>query len=85
MRTPARNTAMPDSRTDRAGQAVRDLAVAGVARAAVLAAPNMALAATDTTSGDPLDTVEDIVVGTGSRLAAALAVGASLAGTAIVR
>ena len=43
----------------------------------------IALATTDTTFGDPLDTVEDIVGGTGGQLAAALAVGAALVGSVL--
>ena len=50
------------------------IAVAALA-AAVLAVPEIAAATTDTTFDTPLDTVEDIVGGTGGQLAAALAVG----------
>ena len=82
MRAAARRA--PAIGADRAGEALRTAAMAGLAAVAVPAGPEILLAATDTTSGDPLDTVENIVVGTGGRLAAALAVGASLAGTAIV-
>ena len=52
-----------------------------VAGAALLAVPEAALATTDTTFGTPLDTVQDIVGGTGGQLAAALAVGAALVGS----
>ena len=41
------------------------------------------LASTDTTFEDPLDTVTDIVGGTGGQLAAALAVGAALVGSVL--
>ena len=68
---------------DRAGEALRIAAAAGLAVAAVLAAPEMALATTDTTFGTPLDTVEGIVGGTGGQLAAALAVGAALIGSVL--
>ena len=46
-------------------------------------AGELALATTDTTFGTPLDTVEDIVGGTGGQLAAALAVGAALVGSVL--
>ncbi len=68
----------------RAGAAALRIAgVAGIALAAVLAVPEVALATTDTTFGDPLDTVQDIVGGTGGQLAAALAVGAALVGSVL--
>ena len=66
---------------------MRNAGLALVAAAAVLAVPEVALATTDTTFGDPLDTVQDIVGGTGGQLAAALAVGVGIAagaGTGIV-
>ena len=44
---------------------------------------DLAFATTDTTFGDPLDTVEGIVSGTGGQLAAALAVGAALVGSVL--
>ena len=68
---------------DRAGEALCGAAVAGLAVAAMLAAPELAYATTDTTFGDPLDTVKDIVGGTGGQLAAALAVGAALVGSVL--
>ena len=68
---------------DRAGDALRGVAAAGLALGAVLAGPEMALATTDTTFGNPLDTVENIVGGTGGQLAAALAVGAALVGSVL--
>ncbi len=63
--------------------AMRGVAVMALAMAAVLAGPEIALATTDTTFGDPLDTVEGIVGGTGGQLAAALAVGAALVGSVL--
>ena len=59
------------------------VAVAVLAVTAVLAGPEAALATTDTTFGNPLDTVENIVGGTGGQLAAALAVGAALVGSVL--
>ena len=76
-------TAMRAGGMDRRDRALRGLAVAGLAVAAALAAPELALASTDTTFGDPLDTVEGIVGGTGGQLAAALAVGAALVGSVL--
>ncbi len=58
-------------------------ALACLAAAAVLAVPEIASASTDTTFDAPLDTVEDIVGGTGGQLAAALAVGAALVGSVL--
>ena len=63
--------------------ALRRSAAACLAAAAVLAVPEIASATTDTTFGDPLDTVEGIVGGTGGQLAAALAVGAALVGSVL--
>ena len=74
---------MPGVAADRAGEGLRVAAVAVLAAAAALAAPEVALATTDTTFGDPLDTVEGIVGGTGGQLAAALAVGAALVGSVL--
>ncbi len=59
------------------------IAAAAFAAAALLAGPEIACATTDTTFGDPLDTVEGIVGGTGGQLAAALAVGAALVGSVL--
>ena len=50
----------------------------------MLAGAEAAPATSDTAFGDPIDTVEDIVGVSGGQLAAALAVGAALVGTAIV-
>ena len=58
-------------------------AVAGIATAALLAGSDVALATTDTTFDAPLDTVTDMVSGTGGQLAAALAVGAALVGSVL--
>ena len=79
----ARAGTMTAAGTDRTGGALRLAAAAGLAVAAMLAAPEMAYATTDTTFGDPLDTVEGIVGGTGGQLAAALAVGAALVGSVL--
>ena len=62
------------------------LAAGTVALAPALAAVvgvDAALAASDTTFSGPLDTVTDMVSGTGGQLAAALAVGAALVGSVL--
>jgi len=64
-------------------EALRTVVAAGIALAAMLAGPEIALATTDTTFDSPLDTVEGIVGGTGGQLAAALAVGAALVGSVL--
>ena len=56
---------------------------AAAAAAAVLLGADAAYATTDDTFGDPLETVQDIVGGTGGQLAAALAVGAALVGSVL--
>ena len=70
-----------------AGVALRVAAGGTLALAAVLGpaliGADAAFATTDTTFGDPLDTVEGIVGGTGGQLAAALAVGAALVGSVL--
>ena len=53
------------------------------ATAALLGGVDVALATTDTTFDAPLDTVTDMVSGTGGQLAAALAVGAALVGSVL--
>ncbi|MDE0524968.1 MAG: hypothetical protein OXH79_23785 [Boseongicola sp.] len=63
--------------------ALRRTVAVCLAAAAVLAVPEIASASTDTTFDAPLDTVEDIVGGTGGQLAAALAVGAALVGSVL--
>ena len=68
---------------EHAGDALRTAAVAAVCVGAALAGADAAWATTDTTFGTPLDTVEDIVGGTGGQLAAALAVGAALVGSVL--
>ena len=73
----------PGPCADPSGAMLRGLAVASLAAAALLAGMDGALASTDTTFGDPLDTVEGIVGGTGGQLAAALAVGAALVGSVL--
>ena len=81
MRAPARK--MPGACRARASGVLGRVALASLAVAAVLAGPEIALATTDDTFGDPLDTVQDIVGGTGGQLAAALAVGAALVGSVL--
>ena len=76
----ARARKMPGACSD---SAFGRVAVASLAVAAILAGPEIALATSDTTFGDPLDTVQDIVGGTGGQLAAALAVGAALVGSVL--
>ena len=65
--------------------ALHTAGVCAVAAALALTGLGMegALASTDTTFGGPLDTVSDIVEGTGGQLAAALAVGAALVGSVL--
>ena len=76
------------------GAAVRAIgkAAAGMARLAPAMAPlalpllgavDMAWATTDTTFAAPLETVTDMVGGTGGQLAAVLAVGAALVGSVL--
>ena len=65
------------------GGAARTLGVAAVAAVAIAAGVAAALASTDTTFSGPLDTVSDMVSGTGGQLAAALAVGAALVGSVL--
>ena len=74
---------IPVANMDRTDAAMRGVAVMALAAAAMVAGPDFALATTDTTFGDPLDTVEGIVGGTGGQLAAALAVGAALVGSVL--
>ena len=62
---------------------MRVLAVTALAMVAMVAVPDIALATTDTTFDAPLDTVSNIVGGTGGQLAAALAVGAALVGSVL--
>ncbi len=61
----------------------RTMSVALAALMAATAVPEMAGASSDTTFQGPLNTVEDIVEGTGGQLAAALAVGAALVGSVL--
>jgi len=78
----------------RQGAAVRAIgtAVTGMARLALAMAPlalpllcavDVAWATTDTTFAAPLQTVTDMVGGTGGQLAAVLAVGAALVGSVL--
>ena len=73
----------PASGAGGAGKVLRAAIVTALAAAAVLAGPDVALATTDTTFDAPLDTVTDMVSGTGGQLAAALAVGAALVGSVL--
>ena len=73
----------PAAGTVGTGQALPAAAVAVIAAAALLAGSDAALATTDTTFDAPLDTVTDMVSGTGGQLAAALAVGAALVGSVL--
>ena len=67
----------------RSGEALRVAIVTAIAGASLLAGADVAIATTDTTFTDPLDTVTDMVSGTGGQLAAALAVGAALVGSVL--
>ena len=75
--------------TGPAGAACRRERIARIAVLAVVAVflaclgIDLALATTDTTFDAPLDTVTDMVSGTGGQLAAALAVGAALVGSVL--
>ena len=62
---------------------LRTAVAAALAMAALLAGSDLAFATTDTTFDAPLDTVTDMVSGTGGQLAAALAVGAALVGSVL--
>ena len=75
-RTPALGTV-------RAGRMLRTATGLAIATSALLAGPDAAFATTDTTFDAPLDTVTDMVSGTGGQLAAALAVGAALVGSVL--
>ena len=67
-----------------AGMAPERLTVAlALATAALALAVDPVWAASDTTFSGPLDTVTDMVSGTGGQLAAALAVGAALVGSVL--
>ena len=59
------------------------LGLAALAAGALIAGLDGALASSDTTFAGPLDTVSDMVSGTGGQLAAALAVGAALVGSVL--
>ena len=74
---------MSGTRARRVRPVLRAAGVVAFAAAAALAGAEAAWATTDTTFGDPLDTVQDIVGGTGGQLAAALAVGAALVGSVL--
>ena len=68
------------SRRERVGRIV---VLAVVAVFLALLGFDLAFATTDTTFDAPLDTVTDMVSGTGGQLAAALAVGAALVGSVL--
>ena len=68
---------------NRSDATMRVLAVLALGAVAMAVGPDIALATTDTTFDAPLDTVSDIVGGTGGQLAAALAVGAALVGSVL--
>ena len=73
---------------DRSGDAARiadarTLTALAVAALALLFGADPALASSDSTFQGPLDTVSDMVGGTGGQLAAALAVGAALVGSVL--
>ena len=72
-----------DGTGERAARALCVVAVASLAVTAALAGADAAFASSDTTFDGPLDTVSDIVSGTGGQLAAALAVGAALVGSVL--
>jgi len=78
-----RISTVDDGSGGRPGPALRCAVVVALAAGAALAGPEAALATSDTTFGTPLETVEDIVGGTGGQLAAALAVGAALVGSVL--
>ena len=61
----------------------RTLTALAVAAAALLFGADASLASSDSTFQGPLDTVSDMVGGTGGQLAAALAVGAALVGSVL--
>ena len=81
MRAPA--SLMPAAGMGLSSPVWRGAAVTALVMAAMAAGPDLALATTDTTFDAPLDTVSDIVGGTGGQLAAALAVGAALVGSVL--
>ena len=68
---------------DRRDRSARIAILATVALFLVFLGVDLAFATTDTTFDAPLDTVTDMVSGTGGQLAAALAVGAALVGSVL--
>ena len=68
---------------DRRERLARMAVLAIVALFLVFLGIDLAFATTDTTFDAPLDTVTDMVSGTGGQLAAALAVGAALVGSVL--
>ena len=74
------------SRAERARRGGPGAAASGLAAlcaAAFVLGTGVAFASSDTTFAGPLDTVSDMVSGTGGQLAAALAVGAALVGSVL--
>ena len=65
----------------RPGASLLRITLPAVVAVLATAGVDIALATTDTTFDAPLDTVTDMVSGTGGQLAAALAVGAALVGS----
>ena len=63
--------------------AMRTVGVSALALASAALGIDAAFASSDTTFSGPLDTVSDMVSGTGGQLAAALAVGAALVGSVL--
>ncbi len=63
--------------------ALRGIGTIALVATVMTTGSDLALATTDTTFDAPLDTVQDIVGGTGGQLAAALAVGAALVGSVL--
>ena len=78
-----RVSTVDDGTGERAARGLCAVAMAGLAVTAMLAGTDPALATSDTTFDGPLDTVSDIVGGTGGQLAAAWAVGAALVGSVL--
>ena len=68
---------------DRTVIALRGIGAIALVATVMTTGADLALATTDTTFDAPLDTVQDIVGGTGGQLAAALAVGAALVGSVL--
>ena len=73
-----------DRRRSRVRARLQDAGLtAAVIAGAMLAGADVVLVTSNTTFGDPLDTVQDIVGRTGGQFAAVLAVGAALVGSVL--